>query len=326
MTVALRAEQRLLARPRRRRGPARRCRRTAARACRAAATAEKPGRSVGTRNADTPRAPGPPAARHHEGDAGDGPVGDEDLAAGDPPPRGGALGGRPQVGRVGAVVGLGQPEAAEDLAGGHPRQPLLLLLLAAPALHRAGDQAEVHRHDRADVGVAAPELLDEQAVGQRVGAAAAVGLVDGHADEPGLPQPVERLLREALLAVVAQGSGTTTSSTHSRTAARTARWSSLRVSSTRRSSRPAGQVAQPPAWAARSAACCSCVRAAGGARQQRLGGAHGAGSARPAARPPGRGPPGRAPRDVRRRWPARSATASSASTQRPVAQISSARA
>ena len=38
-----------------------------------------------------------------------------------------------QVARVGAGAGLGEAEAAERLAGGQPRQPAALLLLAAPA-------------------------------------------------------------------------------------------------------------------------------------------------------------------------------------------------
>ena len=62
--------------------------------------------------------------RPHDGDVGDAAVGDPHLRPVEDPvvavaPRAGA-----HVGRVGAEVGLGQPEAADRLAGRHPRQPL----------------------------------------------------------------------------------------------------------------------------------------------------------------------------------------------------------
>ena len=46
--------------------------------------------------------------------------------------------------RVGAVVGLGQPEAADRLAGRHRRQPPLLLLLAAVPPDRVHRQRALH--------------------------------------------------------------------------------------------------------------------------------------------------------------------------------------
>ncbi len=62
-----------------------------------------------------------------------------------------AVAARARAHRAGvrAGVGLGQPEAADRLAGGHPRQPLLLLLLAAPALDRVHRQRPLHRDERA---------------------------------------------------------------------------------------------------------------------------------------------------------------------------------
>src|SRR3954469_13831612 len=80
----------------------------------------------------------------------------------------------PEVGGVGAGVGLGQPEAAEALAGAGPRQPLLFLLLASPLLDRAGDQRGDDRDHGAGGGVGAADLLGDQAVAAVVGAAAAV--------------------------------------------------------------------------------------------------------------------------------------------------------
>ena len=141
--------------------------------------------------------------RHHERNPGDVAVGDEDLRP--VQPIGVTLLDRRRLerGRVGSVIGLGQAEAAERLAGRHPRQPLLLLLGRAPAVDRAGDQAEVDREDRTHIGIAAAELLDHQAVGQRVGTTAAVLLRDRQPDPAVTNQAVERLLREALLAVVA---------------------------------------------------------------------------------------------------------------------------
>jgi len=62
----------------------------------------------------------------------------------------------------------------------------------------------VHADDGPDVGVTAPELLDEQDVRHRVAATTAVLLRDGQAEKAGLAEPVQRLLREALGAVVVQ--------------------------------------------------------------------------------------------------------------------------
>src|SRR6478672_1978802 len=65
---------------------------------------------------------------------------DPHLLAGDPPAPVDLHRARAHRRGIGAGVGLGQPEAAEGLAGAQPRQPLLLLLLRAPALDRAADE------------------------------------------------------------------------------------------------------------------------------------------------------------------------------------------
>src|SRR5438876_121156 len=57
--------------------------------------------------------------------------------------------GRAHRAGVGAGVGLGQPEAAEQLARVHGRQPALLLLLRAPPPDREHRQRALHRHEAA---------------------------------------------------------------------------------------------------------------------------------------------------------------------------------
>ena len=70
--------------------------------------------------------------------------------------------------------GLGQPEAADRLAGRHPRQPGLLLLLAAELPDREHGQRALHRHHAAHAGVAGLQLQAGQPVRDGVGARAAV--------------------------------------------------------------------------------------------------------------------------------------------------------
>ena len=89
--------------------------------------AVKPGVSVGTAKPATPSVGTRPDHRH----VGDRRVGDPHLAAVEHPVGAVAAGPGRHVGRVGAVVGLGQAEAADQLAGRHARQPSLLLLLAS---------------------------------------------------------------------------------------------------------------------------------------------------------------------------------------------------
>ena len=79
--------------------------------------------SVGTTK---PRMPLPRrlvGLRPDHGDVGDRAVGDPHLGAVEHPVVAVALGPGPHPGRVGAEIRLGQPEAADRLAGGHPRQP-----------------------------------------------------------------------------------------------------------------------------------------------------------------------------------------------------------
>ena len=87
--------------------------------------ASKPGASVGTRNAVTPRGPGPAGAGEDQRDLGPGAVGDEHLLAGQQPVVAVPVGPGGEVAGVRAGAGLGQPEAGQRLAGGQPGQPLL---------------------------------------------------------------------------------------------------------------------------------------------------------------------------------------------------------
>src|SRR4029450_7812039 len=76
----------------------------------------------------------------------------------------GPAGRGPAGAGVRPVVGLGQPEAAERLSRGHPREPLLLLLLAAVAPDRVHRERALHGDQRPDSGVGGLELLAGDAV------------------------------------------------------------------------------------------------------------------------------------------------------------------
>ena len=113
--------------------------------------AEKPGCWWGRRSRGCRRAP--PRLRPDHGDIGDGAVGDPHLPAVEDPVVAVTPGARPHRARVGAGVGLGQPEAPDRLAGGHARQPFLLLLLASPAPDAVHRQRTLHRDQRAHARV-----------------------------------------------------------------------------------------------------------------------------------------------------------------------------
>ena len=113
---------------------------------------------------------------------------------------------RLEPGRVGAGGGLGQRVGREQLAGGQPRQVLLLLLLGAGQQDRQPAQRLVEIL-RARRGAGRRDLLAHQRQGQAAHVAAAVGL--GHPDriEPGLDDRLDRLLRVRLQLVVVGGMG-----------------------------------------------------------------------------------------------------------------------
>ena len=84
------------------------------------------------------------------------------------------------------VSGSVSPKQPSLLAVGQLGQPLLLLLLGAEEQDRLADQAAADRHDAAQRGVGAAELLHGQRVGDVVAAEAAVLLGDGQAEEADL--------------------------------------------------------------------------------------------------------------------------------------------
>ena len=99
------------------------------------------------------------------------------IAAGD------FLGARRHRAGIGAVVGLGQAEAADDLAARELGQIFAPLRLAAVGVDRVHDQRGLHRHRRAVAGIDALDLARDQAVGDIAEAGAAVFLRDGRAEQ-----------------------------------------------------------------------------------------------------------------------------------------------
>ena len=75
---------------------------------------------------------------------------------------------------VGAVVRLGEAEAADPLAGRELRQIFLLLAFRAKSLDRDHDQRRLHAHHRAVAGIDALHFARDQAIGDIAEARAAV--------------------------------------------------------------------------------------------------------------------------------------------------------
>ena len=99
-----------------------------------------------------------------------------------------------------AGVGLGEAEAADRLAGGHPRQPLLLLLVAAPAVDRVHRQRPLHADEAAQPGVDGLELAAGHAVRRGAGAGAAVAL-EVHAEQAELAEHRPEVVGQRALVV-----------------------------------------------------------------------------------------------------------------------------
>ena len=81
---------------------------------------------------------------------------------------------RDHPGRVRAVVRLGEAETADGLAGGHLRQPVAFLRVAAEREDRVHHQRALHAGERANARVAALEFLVDQSVGHVAQPGAAV--------------------------------------------------------------------------------------------------------------------------------------------------------
>ena len=108
---------------------------------------------------------------------------------------------RPQRARVGARLGLGQRERADQLAARERRHEAGALLVGAEGEDRERDGARVHGHRHPDAGVGARELLEHEDVREEVGARPAVLLGDADAHQPELGELAEELFREVVLAV-----------------------------------------------------------------------------------------------------------------------------
>ena len=117
---------------------------------------------------------------------GDRRVGDPGLVAGETKAAGDFLGARRHRARIGAVVGLGEAEAAEQLGGRHLRQIFAPLRFAAIGVDRLHGERGLHRHRRAEAGIDALQFARDQAVADVVEAGAAVFLRDGRAEQPEL--------------------------------------------------------------------------------------------------------------------------------------------
>ena len=106
-------------------------------------------------------------------------VGNPHLGAVDDPVIAVPLGKGAHRARIRASVGLGQTEAADCLAGGHPGQPFLLLLLGSPPINRVHRERTLHRDRASQTTVAVLELVVDQAVRDSVNTGATVALKVG---------------------------------------------------------------------------------------------------------------------------------------------------
>src|SRR6059058_1053316 len=122
--------------------------------------------------------------RPDDGQVGDRAVRDPSFRTGQDP--GGAVAARPglHAAGVGAVIRLGEAEAADHPAGGHPGQPAPLLLLAAPSPDGVHRERALHGAHRAQARVARLELLHHEPVGdvREAGAAVALKVRSEHAE------------------------------------------------------------------------------------------------------------------------------------------------
>jgi hypothetical protein len=107
---------------------------------------------------------------------------------------------RAHAGGIRAEVRLGQAEAADRLSGGEFRDPVVALFLRAVGVDRVHHQARLHGRERAQAGIAALELLHDQAVGD-VPEAGEVVLLDRGAEETHLGHLRNEVMRKLLFAI-----------------------------------------------------------------------------------------------------------------------------
>ena len=98
------------------------------------------------------------------------------------------------------MVGLGQAEAADDLAGREPRQVFAPLRLGAVGVDRIHHQRRLHREHRAIAGIDPLDLARDQPVGDIAEPGAAIVLRQRRAEQPERAHLGHDLAVEALLA------------------------------------------------------------------------------------------------------------------------------
>ena len=111
------------------------------------------------------------------------------------------LGARARGGGVGSGSRLGQAEGGQLLPGGEVGEPVPLLVLGAEEEDRHRPERAVRRDRDRDRRIDSRQLLDRDRVRDRVGAAAAVLLGNGHAHQPELGQLRDEVVGEAVLPV-----------------------------------------------------------------------------------------------------------------------------
>ena len=111
------------------------------------------------------------------------------------------LGARARRGGVGSGSRLGEAEGGQLLPGGEVGEPGPLLVFVAEEEDRHRPERAVRRDRDRDRRIDSRQLLDRDRVGERVGAAAAVLLGDGHAHQPELRQLRDEVVGKAVLPV-----------------------------------------------------------------------------------------------------------------------------
>jgi hypothetical protein len=101
---------------------------------------------------------------------------------------------------IGAEVGLGEPEATNQLAGGQAGQVLLTLRLGPVRVDGIHHQARLHAHAGAIAGIHAFDLARDQAITHVVHPRAAVSL-ESRAEKAQSPHLAQDLRLEALVAI-----------------------------------------------------------------------------------------------------------------------------
>jgi hypothetical protein len=115
---------------------------------------------------------------------GDGAVGNPGLRAIEAIAVCGLLGAGLHAGRIGAGIGLGEAEAADELAARELREIFLALRFRAIGIDRIHHEARLHAHHRAIARIDALHLARHQTVAHIGRADAAIGLGDRHAEQP----------------------------------------------------------------------------------------------------------------------------------------------